>query len=96
MTTQVQFASKSSGKLQGALAEPRGSGKAGGVVVVQEWHGINDAITALCDRFAQAGFVALAPDLYHGKLAKTTQEASAMMVALDKTQAVAEIGDAAS
>jgi carboxymethylenebutenolidase len=90
----VKYASKSGGELEGAFAEPRGSGKTGGVVVVQEWFGVSDSIKQLADRFAQAGFLALAPDLYHGKLAKDEQEAGSMMGALDMKRAVAEIGDA--
>ena len=37
-----------------------------GVLVLQEWWGLVDQITRTCDRFAGAGFTALAPDLYHG------------------------------
>jgi carboxymethylenebutenolidase len=84
------------GGLEGALATPPGTSKVGGVVVVQEWWGLNDHIESLCDRFAQAGFVALAPDLYHGKLARTKEEAGQMMGALDTKTAVAEIGQAAA
>jgi len=96
MTTKVQFPSKGGGQLTGALAQPSGTGKAGGVVVVQEWWGLNDQIKATCDRFAQAGFLALAPDLYHGTIAKTQGEASQLMGSLDGAKAVAEMGDAAA
>jgi carboxymethylenebutenolidase len=96
MTTQVDFASKAGGQVEGALAEPSGSGKAGGVVVVQEWFGLSGDITALCDRFAQAGFLAVAPDLYHGKRPKTDAEAASAMGAMDKKKALPEIGDAVS
>lgn len=96
MTTQVKFASKAGGQLEGALAEPAGQGKAGGIVVVQEWWGVNDHIKSLCDRFAQAGFVALAPDLFHGKLPATEKEAGQTLGALDKKKAVSEVGDAAA
>jgi len=96
MATRLNFASTTGEKLEGALSKPAGSGKTGGVVVVQEWWGLNDHIKALCDRFAEAGFVALAPDLYHGKIARTQEEAGAMMGALDTKKAVAEIGAAAA
>ncbi|MGY3647455.1 dienelactone hydrolase [Bradyrhizobium sp. LM4.3] len=43
-------------------------GNAPGVVVIQEWWGLSDQIKGLCDRFALAGFDALAPDLYKGKV----------------------------
>jgi carboxymethylenebutenolidase len=94
MTTEIAFASKSSGQLHGARAEPSGSGKVGGVVVVQEWWGISDHIKGVCDRFAEAGLLALAPDLYRGHRPATQDEAAKAMGALDKTRAVAEIGDA--
>jgi carboxymethylenebutenolidase len=94
MATQVKVTTHEGRELEGALATPAGTGKVGGVVVVQEWWGLNDHIKALCDRFAQAGFVSLAPDLYHGKLARTKEEAGQMMGALDTKTAVAEIGHA--
>ena len=43
-------------------------GNAPGVVVIQEWWGLSEQIKGLCDRFAVAGFDALAPDLYKGKV----------------------------
>jgi carboxymethylenebutenolidase len=54
-----------------------------GVVVIQEWWGLNDHISSIADRFAQAGFSALAPDLYRGRVASTPDEASHMMTGLD-------------
>jgi carboxymethylenebutenolidase len=53
-----------------------------GVVVVQEWWGLVDHIKDVCERFANEGFVALAPDLYHGKTTKSPDEAGKMMMAL--------------
>jgi carboxymethylenebutenolidase len=96
MTTPVKFASKSGSELGGALAQPAGSDKAPAIVVVQEWHGINDYVRGMCDRLAQEGFIALAPDLFHGAVATTTEQASKLAQALDKNAAVAEIGAAAS
>ncbi len=95
MTIQVKFAAKAGGQIEGALSEAPGQVPAGGVVVVQEWHGVNAYVRATVDRLAASGFLALAPDLYHGKLATTTDQAAQMMGALDKKKAVAEIGDAA-
>jgi carboxymethylenebutenolidase len=94
MTTDIAFASKSGGELHGARSEPKGSGKVGGVVVVQEWWGLSDHIKDVCDRLANAGLLALAPDLYHGHRPATKDEAAKAMGALDKARAVAEIGDA--
>jgi carboxymethylenebutenolidase len=95
MATLVSFASKAGGRIEAARAEPGGSGKAGGVVVVQEWWGLNDHIRSLVDRFAAAGFVTLAPDLYHGKSTKDANEAGALMTALDGQRALADIAAAA-
>jgi carboxymethylenebutenolidase len=52
----------------GYLAIPAG-GSGPGLIVVQEWWGLNPQIKRTADRFAAEGFVALAPDLYHGELA---------------------------
>ncbi len=52
----------------GYLAKPAG-GRGPGVVVVQEWWGLDSGIKEMADRLAESGFVALAPDLYHGDLA---------------------------
>lgn len=94
MASLVSFASQGGARCEGALAEPAGAQKVGSVVVLQEWWGVNDHIRSLCDRFAAAGLLALAPDLFGGKRPKTTEEAGQTMAALDKTKAVAQIGDA--
>ena len=52
----------------GYLAVPSG-GSGPGLIVVQEWWGVNPQIKGMADRFAGEGFVALVPDLYHGELA---------------------------
>jgi len=52
------------------------------VIVIQEWWGLVDHIKDVCDRFAAEGFVALAPDLYHGKTTKSPDEAGKLMMAL--------------
>jgi carboxymethylenebutenolidase len=80
----------------GALALPPGSAKAPALVLVQEWFGLNEFIVSTVDRFAAAGFLTFAPDLYHGKIATSDAEAGAMMKALDMPTAVAEIGAAVS
>lgn len=58
------------------------------VIVIQEWWGLNSHICGIADRFALAGYRALAPDLYHGRLASNADEASHMMNELDFTAAV--------
>ncbi len=80
---------------QGFLAVPP-SGEGPGVLVLHAWWGLNDTVRAVCTRLAEAGFVAFAPDLYHGKVADTIAGAEALGKALDSNylQAKAEIVDA--
>lgn len=54
-----------------------------GVVVIQEWWGLNQQIRGVAERFAAAGYNALAPDLYKGRIAQDADEASHMMNGLD-------------
>ena len=75
---QFPFASGTTG---GYLSEPA-QGGGPGVVVIQEWWGLVDHIKDVCDRFAAEGFVALAPDLYHGKTTKSPDEAGKLMMAM--------------
>jgi carboxymethylenebutenolidase len=70
----------------GYLAVPE-SGKGPGVVVLQEWWGVDDHIRSVVDRFAQEGFVALAPDLYRGETTDQPDEAQQKMMALNMDQA---------
>ena len=72
----------------GYLATPvRGNG--GAVLVLHAWWGLNDTFRGLCDRLAEAGYLAFAPDLYHGRVANTIQGADALrLAALDNVEAV--------
>lgn len=79
----------------GYLSLPaRGAGP--GVLVLHAWWGLNDTIKAFCTRLADAGFVAFAPDLYHGKVADTIADAETLGQALDTNhlQAKADIANA--
>lgn len=70
---------------QGYIATPaQGADATTGIIVLQEWWGIVDQIRHTCDRFAGAGFSALAPDLYHGTTVPLTEpdEAAKQMMAL--------------
>jgi carboxymethylenebutenolidase len=65
MGTSITF-KRPDGKDAGGYLAQAASAKAPGVVVIQEWWGVQDQIKGICDRFALAGFDALAPDLYNG------------------------------
>jgi carboxymethylenebutenolidase len=81
---------------QGFLAAPP-AGRGPGVLVLHAWWGLNDTIKAFCKRLAESGFVAFAPDLYHGQVADTIPAAEALGKALDANfmQARSEIAEAA-
>jgi carboxymethylenebutenolidase len=63
----------------GYLAEPAKGTAAPGMVVIQEWWGLNDQIKGVADRLAAAGYRALVPDLYRGKVALEANEAEHLM-----------------
>jgi len=73
---------------------PSGSGPA--VVVIQEWWGLVDHIKDVADRFAFMGFVALAPDMYHGQKTEEPDEAGKLMMALNIDQAAKDLAGAVS
>jgi carboxymethylenebutenolidase len=77
----------------GYLALPPG-GNGGTVLVLHAWWGLNDTMRALCTGLAESGFVAFAPDLYHGKVADNIVDAKSLASALDGKQANAAIADA--
>ena len=77
----------------GYLAMPQ-AGTGPGVVVIQEYWGLVPHIKDLCDRFAAAGFIALAPDLYHGKAATEPDEAGKFMMALELKKAAKDMSGA--
>jgi carboxymethylenebutenolidase len=66
------------GTTQGYVAKPA-SGNGPGVVVIQEFWGLVPWVKSVCDRLAAEGYVALAPDLYHGKVAGNFEEARGLM-----------------
>jgi len=76
---------------RGFLALPEGAGPFPGVIVVQEWWGLDDHIKDMVRRFAREGFAALAPDLYHGKVTKEPNEAQKLMMSLDMGRASKEL-----
>jgi len=92
--TRIDFDSKNGEHIHGDLAVPTGEGKAPALLVIQEWWGVNDHVRSLVDRFAAAGFLALAPDLYHGKTTKDPGEAMSLLQALDWKKAIEDVAGA--
>ncbi|HQR40628.1 MAG TPA: dienelactone hydrolase family protein [Blastocatellia bacterium] len=76
------------------LARPSGAGNGRTVIVVQEWWGLNEHVKDIARRYADEGFVALAPDLYAGRIAADAKEASALMHALAPETGVAVLKSA--
>ena len=77
------------------LARPEDDQIYPGVVVIQEWWGLVPHIKDVAERFAREGFVALAPDLYHGQASTEPDEARKLAMALDANRAIQEIAAAA-
>lgn len=78
----IEFAANGS-TASGYLATPDAA-TGPGVVVLHAWWGLTEPFRQACDRLAEAGFIALAPDLYHGKTATTVAEAEVLGAALDQ------------
>lgn len=78
----IQFQRPDGRELNGYLAEPAREA-APGVVVIQEWWGLNDQIRGVADRLAKSGYRALVPDLYRGRSTVEAQEAEHLMGGLD-------------
>ncbi|HEU4783190.1 MAG TPA: dienelactone hydrolase family protein [Ktedonobacterales bacterium] len=72
----------------GYLATPDGTDAGGGpgVLVLHAWWGLTEPFRQACDRLAEAGFVALAPDLYRGKTTASVEEAEALSSALNQEE----------
>jgi carboxymethylenebutenolidase len=81
------------GTAHGYLAEPP-SGGGPGLIVIQEWWGLDDSVAETADRFAAAGFVALAPDLYGGRVTHDEDEAMSLMQQLVPGDAVRDLSGA--
>ena len=81
MGNMIGFARPDGGKTKGYLASA-GNNRPG-IVIIQEWWGLNDQICGVADRFARAGYNALAPDLYKGRVVSTPDEANHLMSGLN-------------
>ena len=85
----ITFKRPDGGESKGYQSGPAGNDKAPGIVVIQEWWGLNDQIKGVADRLAALGYRALVPDLYKGKVTLDAAEANHLMTSLN-------FGDAAT
>jgi carboxymethylenebutenolidase len=94
MAETVEFRSNGSMASGHLVTPPKGSGP--GVLVIQEWWGLDSGIKEMANRLGQAGFVALAPDLYHGELAAHDEmdKASHLMQTLPPDRAARDMSGA--
>ena len=79
------------GTVPAYLCRPSGDGASPGVIVLQEWWGLEPHIKDIAERYARAGFVALAPDLYHGNVTAEPDEARKLAMGMDRERAIREI-----
>jgi carboxymethylenebutenolidase len=77
--SMIEYQRPDGQSVHGYLAEPADKANAPGVVVIQEWWGLDSEVKAVADRLAKAGYRALVPDLYRGKLALEAKEAEHLM-----------------
>src|SRR5689334_18543235 len=94
MGEMVSFASNG-GTSEGYLALPE-SPRGSAVIVIQEWWGLVGHITNVADRFAAAGYVTLAPDLFHGLKPAEPDESGKLMMGLAMDQAAKDMAGAAA
>jgi carboxymethylenebutenolidase len=90
MGKTIKYTRPDGQSVEGYLANPATPHNAPGVVVIQEWWGLNDQIRGVADKMAAAGYRALVPDLYRGKIALEAHEAEHLMKNLDFAQAAGQ------
>ena len=90
MGSMIEFA-RNGQRLGGYAAKPEGAGPFPAVIVIQEWWGLNEHIKNVAERYAREGYVALAPDLYRGKVTADPNEAGKLMGALNREEAVKDL-----
>lgn len=78
-------------KVGAYIATPAGGGKKPAVIVIQEWWGLNDFVKRKADDLARQGYVALAPDLYRGKVATDSDTAHQLMRGLPEDRAIRDL-----
>jgi carboxymethylenebutenolidase len=87
----VSYSGGEVGSIDGYIALPNDRKAHPGVILIQEWWGIEPHIQELTQRLAREGYVVLAPDLFHGKVATEPDEAMKATMALNRDAAVAEV-----
>src|SRR5881394_3229122 len=90
MAKTIEYKRPDGKMVKGYLAEPAAGAKAPGMVVIQEWWGLNDQIRGVADKLAAAGYRALVPDLYRGKVALAANEAQHLMKGLNFGEAAGQ------
>jgi carboxymethylenebutenolidase len=90
MGQMITFKRPDGADCNGYLAGPAGNDRAPGIVVIQEWWGLNDQIKGVAERFAGLGYRALVPDLYKGKVTVDAAEANHLMSNLNFADAATQ------
>lgn len=91
MAHTIQYTRPDGQTVHGYLAEPAGvTAATPGVVVIQEWWGLNDQIRGVANRLATAGYRALVPDLYRGQSTVEAEEAHHLMDGLNFGEAASQ------
>ena len=87
-TKMIEYARPDGRTASSYSVTPWDDKKGPGIVVIQEWWGLNTQIKGVAERLARAGYRAMVPDLFRGKLAKNSEEGSHLMKGLDWDDAV--------
>jgi carboxymethylenebutenolidase len=90
MGEMISFKRPDGKDCSGYYAKPATGDRAPGVVVIQEWWGLNDQIKGVANRLADLGYRALVPDLYRGKVTVEVEEANHMMTNLNFADAAGQ------
>ena len=88
--SQVTFKRPDGQEASGYYVEPAAGPRAPGVVIIQEWWGVNDQIKGVARRFAERGYRALVPDLYRGQVGLDAKEAQHLMDGLNFGEAAGQ------
>ena len=94
LTEMVECPVTDGSAVPGYLARPEGEGPFPAIVVIQEWWGLEPHIKDIAERFAREGYVAIAPDLYHGAVTDEPDEARKLAMETDMDLATREVGGA--